>query len=709
MDSLTCPKCNTRNRQGARFCIQCGLAFGNSQDTGQQPIQNPSSQPVQARPASVPVHGPVPSIPSPQPAPTKQESISIQSPLPATIPPQTVQSGPVLLPAPLPAANQVPVRAQTAQSTPPTPLPAASGGRVVKSSHDPFDDAINFIDRNLITPIADVISNFMKNDTPKKPAPLPERTTLRVPVAPRAVKARNRGDVINQFTITDTIPIPRNPFVIYYQAHTWICPNCRNQHVSRHYEACPICGQTYPVHIIRQSAPSHLPKDDEGRKRVIELSSSGLPGIMPYQYLMESEEQQYIVMEKPMGTWQPMAALPLPQPLDLSMAWCIGLGQTIAILHERGMTLTNDEATDLRAAAIIIGDQSAWLTDLTCVQPYNPAENNLPVRHRDMRSLARLLHLLTTGQEMRATTANTLPPGLRQTLDNTRVGKYLDIKDFLTDLQKTPVIQNDLGRGLRQSVGYATHIGRVREHNEDFVGTYSFAIEQNPGADQTGLYIVADGMGGHQAGEKASKLVTQTVMNRIHEIQAAPALKGSTRFLGQAMSASEVLKEAIRQANNLLVQARQAASSGNDRGTTITAVFISGNSATVANVGDSRTYLLRGGQLTPISKDHSLVASLVSAGLITHEEARVHPQRNQIYRTVGDKLDVEIDVFPQILSVGDILLLCSDGLWEMVRDETIQAILLRASSPQSACDELIQAANTAGGEDNISVIIIKLE
>ena len=137
--------------------------------------------------------------------------------------------------------------------------------------------------------------------------------------------------------------------------------------------------------------------------------------------------------------------------------------------------------------------------------------------------------------------------------------------------------------------------------------------------------------------------------------------------------------------------------------------MIQGEAATVINAGDSRTYLLRDQKLQQITKDHSLVASLVSAGIITLEEARSHPQRNQIYRNLGEKPYVELDIFNQMLLPEDRLLLCSDGLWEMLTDEAMEAILNASGSPQAACDELVQAANAAGGEDNISAIVIKLE
>jgi protein phosphatase len=144
-------------------------------------------------------------------------------------------------------------------------------------------------------------------------------------------------------------------------------------------------------------------------------------------------------------------------------------------------------------------------------------------------------------------------------------------------------------------------------------------------------------------------------------------------------------------------------------GSTVTAALIIGDVATIANVGDSRTYLLRDGRLERITQDHSLVARLVDAGVITPEEVRTHPQRNQIYRCLGHKPELDVDTFTVQLQAGDRLVLCSDGLWEMVLDENIQHAVEKARTPQKACDVLIEEANRAGGEDNISVIVVELE
>jgi protein phosphatase len=137
--------------------------------------------------------------------------------------------------------------------------------------------------------------------------------------------------------------------------------------------------------------------------------------------------------------------------------------------------------------------------------------------------------------------------------------------------------------------------------------------------------------------------------------------------------------------------------------------IVDGTTAHVVNVGDSRAYLVNAQGVRRITVDHSLVERLVATGQLTADEARNHPQRNVIYRTIGDRPQVEIDTFVQVLSPGDRLLLCSDGLSGMVRDEDMAQIVMQAGSPQAACRELVAAANANGGEDNITVIVVQVE
>jgi len=169
-----------------------------------------------------------------------------------------------------------------------------------------------------------------------------------------------------------------------------------------------------------------------------------------------------------------------------------------------------------------------------------------------------------------------------------------------------------------------------------------------------------------------------------------------------------LLKDGVQSAN-LAVHQRNVDQRA-DMGTTMTAALIVDKIAYVANVGDSRTYLYRQSEgLKKITNDHSVVASLVTAGIINAEDVYTHPKRNQIYRSLGEKPDVEVDVFSVPLQPGDILLLCCDGLWEMTRDNIIQDILLKMPDPAQAGQALIEAALHGGGDDNISVVLAKVD
>ena len=170
------------------------------------------------------------------------------------------------------------------------------------------------------------------------------------------------------------------------------------------------------------------------------------------------------------------------------------------------------------------------------------------------------------------------------------------------------------------------------------------------------------------------------------------------------------VRQAIQKANQVVHQyAVEKPGKAADAGTTVTMAVVQGQWVVIANVGDSRTYLLRNHKLRQLTQDHSLVASMVASGQIRPEEIFVHPQRNVIYRSLGQKRQVQIDTFRETLEAGDHLLLCSDGLWEMVQDEAVMARLVdSAKTPTQACQILVDAANTAGGEDNIGVVLVRV-
>jgi len=259
--------------------------------------------------------------------------------------------------------------------------------------------------------------------------------------------------------------------------------------------------------------------------------------------------------------------------------------------------------------------------------------------------------------------------------------------------------------GVKPVSGKDSNIGNVRQVNEDsFVVLEVTRVQESRGIP-LGLYVVADGMGGHRAGEIASRTVNKIITEKVLNAEVIPGLASATRRLDE--TPASVLSGAIQEANRILNTAAQR--QGSDMGTTLTAALIIGDTATIANVGDSRTYLWRDGVLRQVTEDHSLVASLVKAGVLKPEEVRTHPGRNQVLRSLGVKPDVEPDIFTETLQRGDRLILCSDGLWEMVRDPEISRIVARARSPQEACRALIQKAKDAGGDDNITVIVVKME
>jgi protein phosphatase len=230
---------------------------------------------------------------------------------------------------------------------------------------------------------------------------------------------------------------------------------------------------------------------------------------------------------------------------------------------------------------------------------------------------------------------------------------------------------------MRLVTGAATDVGRVREGNED-----AYLVD-----DATGLVAVADGMGGHRAGEVAS----------------ATALEA----LRAAVSGGRPLREAMEAANEAVFGKSLTDTGLRGMGTTLTAAtVVSGGTVLVGHVGDSRAYLLHDGELQQVTVDHSLVEELVREGRLTADEAAVHPQRSIITRALGVDASVEVDVYSLELEAGDRLLLCSDGLTGMVQAETIAGILRREDDLTRAAAQLVDAANAAGGEDNITAVIL---
>lgn len=248
---------------------------------------------------------------------------------------------------------------------------------------------------------------------------------------------------------------------------------------------------------------------------------------------------------------------------------------------------------------------------------------------------------------------------------------------------------------LRTATAAATDVGRRRHGNED---SYALWVADGSGRTHAAetLLVVCDGMGGSNAGEVASRMAVETVVREFEEDATGDAL--------------EALRRAVEVANSEVHEHSRSRQDLQGMGTTCTAVAIQGDSLTYAHVGDSRAYLVRGGQLSQITSDHSLVAQLVARGQITHEDARHDPRRNVVTRSVGVGPAVEIDAerFREPLVPGDTILVCSDGLHGQLEDEEMVK-LASDGSLDRACRTLIALANERGGPDNITVAMARLE
>ena len=240
-----------------------------------------------------------------------------------------------------------------------------------------------------------------------------------------------------------------------------------------------------------------------------------------------------------------------------------------------------------------------------------------------------------------------------------------------------------------------------RGNNEDSALTIVLNVEITGAPPPLAIFMVADGMGGHQDGEQASSITTRTVAHYVMNEIMLPQLQEELPNADQK-TIPEVLVEAMGAAN----RAVQDQVPGG--GTTATCAVVRGDLAYFAHVGDSRAYLIAEGNLELVTRDHLLVRRLQELGQLTAEEADAHPQRNVLYRAVGQSDALEIDAATRRLPPGARVLLCSDGLWGVLGDSRIASIMAATGDPQEACDRLIAATNESGGQDNITAILFQM-
>lgn len=300
-----------------------------------------------------------------------------------------------------------------------------------------------------------------------------------------------------------------------------------------------------------------------------------------------------------------------------------------------------------------------------------------------------------------ATSAETLPKRPRD-LDSSEISDDIEVADGRT--RKLPPLETiQPGAGSHLNYGQISDVGQVRDNNQDSVLSFVSSVSISQAEPNFGLFVVADGMGGHEHGERASAVAARVITKHVTNEIFLPLLNGDMGGDADRPTITEVLREAVQQANRIVTEEVP------DGGTTVTTAAIMGHAAYIAHVGDSRAYLITEDFVEQITRDHSLVQRLIELDQLTPEDAVEHPQRNVLYRALGQNEHLDVDPVFRQLPPSSYLLICSDGLWNLVKKEEIQQIVLEErENTQRACQRLVDTANDRGGSDNITVVIVRV-
>jgi serine/threonine protein phosphatase PrpC len=279
------------------------------------------------------------------------------------------------------------------------------------------------------------------------------------------------------------------------------------------------------------------------------------------------------------------------------------------------------------------------------------------------------------------------------------------------EIELTPLVTENTTRPLPQesllsllgsahlSFGQVSEVGMVRSNNQDAAFSFFSTLRSADERPDFGLFVVADGMGGHHDGEKASAMTVNILAQQVTGTIYLPLLNDDNQ---NQTPINDALVAAVQKANS------EVMANVPDGGTTATAAVIIGDRAYIAHVGDSRLYLITSDSFEQLTRDHSLVQRLIELDQLTPEEATEHPQKNVLYRALGQSETVEVDVLTRRLPPKSRLLLCSDGLWNLVDSSEIAEVVRQHDNPQEACNRLVTLANKRGGLDNITVILVRL-
>lgn len=485
-----------------------------------------------------------------------------------------------------------------------------------------------------------------------------------------------------------------------------------------------------PQSAIAETDWSQQTWDNPWQNEFLILRSVSYPTVVKALDIFKFEDRAYLIIEQLEGRDLAYYVKKNPEiPVQDTLDWMVQLCQAIGQLHRRQIVHLDIHpryvvvATDTNRVRLTGFHRATILPceDTPEATPgYSPPEQcghtgTLVDERTDIYSLGMIWHYLLTGIDPESYTGNdwhfqldevsALRPRINPQINrlitrmlapdpNDRFNSISELKQHLLQLINNPA----------RKVGHYSDVGLCRAGNEDSLSVYELNFTTQSQQSGLGLYVVADGMGGVNAGEFASAIAVDEISTHIQNTVAS--LNGQVDDVQTEIRNS--LQQAIKNANVRIYETGRFNTELNGMGTTVTSALIYGKNLYVGHVGDSRAYLINKEGIEKISRDHSLVGRLVEIGQITPAEALVHPQRNLIYRSLGTYPNVEVDLYQRALKIGDWILLCSDGLTGHVNDDELKSIVLANQEPHLAAQQLVNLANQRGGEDNITVILVHL-
>ena len=469
-------------------------------------------------------------------------------------------------------------------------------------------------------------------------------------------------------------------------------PDCRTIHcpiASEIEKFCTQCGQPLEEH-----SPSFLLQESDMDKFTAIQSVIDVhlvhPNIHPPVAVFQQEVQggtRYCLVSPNSQT------LPAQPEIAEVLNWGVQLSQALEYMHSKGIAL----GEQLDQSSIGLAEKKVVWRDFTSARVLPVLTDREKINN--VRHLALAMYYWMTGTTTYSPDPH-LPMILNDLFQQALIGEGFTSAATFSKQIKQAQYTEPARLKLDYQVGKLTHTGKVRKNNEDSLLSIEMSRMNQDAVQPICLQAIADGMGGHASGELASSLVIDAIA-QVGAFELVSMLNPA--YEGHA----DWIKRAMQSANQAVYEARQSA--GNDMGSTLVLGLLVGSLAYLGHLGDSRIYLVNQESIKQLTTDHSLVQQLVTMGKITQSEARFHPQRNVIYRSLGEKKDVEADYLTQQLFPGDRLLFCSDGLSNVVDDQEILRVILKASSAQEACNRLVELANFAGGDDNISVVIVEVQ